>query len=444
MKQKLGWRVALIVAVLAIASWYLYPLSESIVLGLDLKGGMYLTLEVDLDKLAETNPDADPEDAVNRALEIIRSRVDEFGVAEPSIVREGENRIVVQLPGIRNLERAKELIRNTAMLEFKLVHNEFLEEAQAGNVPEGYELNYIYKKDDQGHYRATDPVVLRSQAALTGDYLTKAQVRWDNSNMARRPIIAIEFNEEGAELFSQLTASNIKERLAIVLDDKVVSAPVINDRIPNGKAVIEGDFTVDQANDLRIILESGSLPAPVSIIEDRTIGPSLGKDSIRKGIIAGCVGGLLVVLFMLSYYKFAGMIANLALLLNLVILFGALAMLHATLTLPGIAGIILTLGMAVDANVIIFERIREELKLGKTIRAAIDAGFQKALSAIIDANLTTILTAIVLYQYGTGAIRGFAVTLMLGIIGSMFTALFVSRTLFDIATASPQVKKLSI
>lgn len=444
MNSKLGWRIIIIVLVMAGSVYLLWPLEETITLGLDLKGGMYLTLEVDTAKLKQINPGADEDQAVVRALEVIRSRVDEFGVAEPSIVREGANRIVVQLPGIRNLERAKDLIRNTAQLEFKLVHNEYLDEAKAGRCPEGYELAYYFTKDEQGHYHPGDAVVLKSKPELTGDFLTKARVTWDESGVGRKPIISIEFNEEGAALFANLTGKHIHEHLAIVLDGKVMSAPEIQSRIPNGKAVIEGQFTPEAANDLRIILETGSLPAPVTIIEDRTIGPSLGEDSVRSGLTAGLIGTALVVVFMLLYYKFGGLIANLALILNLIILFAGLALLHATLTLPGIAGIILTIGMAVDTNVLIFERIREELRLGKTVRVAIETGFDRAMSAIIDANLTTIISALALYQYGTGPIKGFAVTLSLGLAANLFTGVFVSRTLFDVSTVSPNIRKISI
>ncbi|HNW92600.1 MAG TPA: protein translocase subunit SecD [bacterium] len=294
-------------------------------------------------------------------------------------------------------------------------------------------------------YEKSEPMVLRAKPELTGERLTKARIQYDDQGIGgRKPIVAIEFDDEGAELFSTLTAANFHKQLAIVLDGKVMSAPSINAHIANGKAVIEGDFTQDYANDLRIILESGSLPAPVNIVENRTIGPTLGKESIRKGVLACAVGLLIVFAFMFSYYRFGGFVACLALILNIVLLLGGMAMMHATLTLPGIAGIILTIGMAVDANVLIFERMREELRIGKTIRAAVSAGYEKALSAIIDSNVTTVISAIILYQFGSGPIKGFAVTLAWGLVASMFTAIFVTRVLFEAVLRNPNVRTLSV
>jgi preprotein translocase subunit SecD len=258
------------------------------------------------------------------------------------------------------------------------------------------------------------------------------------------PYVSISFDSEGAKIFERITGEHVGQRLAIVLDDTVYSAPVIRERIAGGQAQITGLFTTEEARDLAIVLRAGALPAPVRIEENRTVGPSLGADSIRQGVTSAIVGGALVVLFVILYYRWSGVIADIALFLNIVLLTGALAYFHATLTLPGIAGIILTIGMAIDANVLIFERIREELRLGKTIKAAIDAGFSKALYAIVDSNVTTIIAALVLFQFGTGPVKGFAVTLSLGIAASMFTAVFVSRVIFEHALSRWKVTQLSI
>ena len=381
--------------------------------------------------------------AVDQALEKIRNRIDQFGVAEPDIRRQGENRILLQLPGIRDAQRAKDLIGRTALLEFKLVDNtSSLQAAIQGNTPPGRQLLYQVDEDPQTGQKTRTPMLLKKRTLLTGDNLTDARVEIDNQ--FNRPYVSLEFDKKGARTFERITEENVGQLLAIVLDDRVASAPQIREKISGGRAQITGNFTMDQARDLAIVLRAGALPAPVKILEERTVGPSLGTDSIRKGLISMGIGGLLVILFMILYYKGAGIIADIALILNVFFIAGGLAAFNATLTLPGIAGIILTIGMAVDANVIIFERIREELTLGKTPRAALDAGYNRATLTIIDANVTTLIAAAVLFQFVTGAIRGFAVTLFLGVVASMFTALILSRMIFDYILMKRKVKTISI
>jgi preprotein translocase subunit SecD len=286
------------------------------------------------------------------------------------------------------------------------------------------------------------PFLIKNKTLMTGDALQDARVRFDQYN--NLPYIFLSLKPVGAREFDRITAENVGKRLAIILDNNVYSAPVIKQRISGGEAVIEGSFTLDEAKDLAIVLRAGSLPAPVQILEERTVGPSLGRDSINKGIKSIIIGGILVVLFMIIYYKAAGIVADMALIMNLIIIMGALAILKATLTLPGIAGLVLTVGMAVDANVLIFERIREELRLGKTPMAAIDAGYSKAFLTIMDANVTTLIAALVLLQFGTGPIKGFAVTLSIGIVASMFTAIVATRFVFDLILSKVRVKRLSI
>ncbi|MBI4391014.1 MAG: protein translocase subunit SecD, partial [candidate division NC10 bacterium] len=310
------------------------------------------------------------EAAVEQNVEKIRNRVDQFGVAEPLIQREGRTRIVVQLPGIKEPQRAINLIGQTALLEFKLVDDRHsVEEALAGTVPEGSQILYEKVVDEKGNVVRRTPYLIERQTLLTGDTLTSAEVRLDR--VTNEPYVGIEFDREGARIFAEVTEKNVGRRLAIILDNTVYSAPRINEKIPGGQAQITGRFTVEEARDLAIVLRAGALPAPVHIIANLTVGPSLGQDSIAAGLRASLVGGLLVIVLMAGYYRGAGLIADGALLLNLLLLLGALAMIRATLTLPGIAGIALTIGMAVDTNVLIFERIREELRLGKTVRAGI-------------------------------------------------------------------------
>jgi preprotein translocase subunit SecD len=381
--------------------------------------------------------------AVAQGLETIRNRIDQFGVTEPDIRTQGENRLLVQLPGIKDTQRAIDLIGKTALLEFKLVDEQHsVDEAVAGKLPPGDKIYHGTKVDPATGQVSRTTYLVKDRTLLTGDYLTNAEVRIDSQY--NRPYVALSFNDTGAKMFERITGEHVGERLAIVLDDNVHSAPVIKDRIGGGNAVIEGQFTMDEAKDLAVVLRAGSLPAPVKILEQRTVGPSLGRDSIRKGLISMAVGGLAVVLFMVIYYKGAGLIADIALVLNLLLTMAGLAALDATLTLPGVAGIILTIGMAVDANVLIYERIREELRLGKTPRAAVDTGFDRASITILDTNVTNLIAAVVLYQFGTGPIKGFALTLTLGIIASMFSAIFGAKIVFDYLLQKRRVKTLSI
>ena len=381
--------------------------------------------------------------AVSQALETIRNRIDQFGVSEPDIRPQGEDRILIQLPGIKDPQRAIELIGKTAVLEFKLVDDAVsLDRALKGELPPGDKV-YPMRTVDRvtGEVRETK-IVLKDHTLLTGEYVTDARVQIDNRY--NTPYVALAFSPEGARIFERITAENVKKRLAIVLDGIVYSAPVIQERISGGRASITGSFSMDEARDLAIVLRAGSLPAPVKILEERTVGPSLGYDSIRSGLRSMAIGGLLVVLFMAVYYKLSGVLADIALILNIVIIMAGLAGFKATLTLPGIAGIILTIGMAVDANVLIFERIREELRVGKTPRAAIDHGYSRATLTIVDANMTTLIAAVVLFQFGTGPIRGFAVTLSLGILASMFTAIIFTRLVYDYLLQKRRIRNISI
>jgi preprotein translocase subunit SecD len=382
--------------------------------------------------------------ATEQALETIRNRIDQFGVSEPDIRVQGERRIQIQLPGIKDPERAKDLIGKTALLEFKLLDDEHdLASALDGNVPPGSEILYQATDADKGQAAVKkQPYLIKTRTLMTGAYLTDARVQIDSQ--FNEPYVSIDFDRKGAKIFERITGENVKKRMAIVLDNKVYSAPTIQEKIPGGSARITGSFNAQEAHDLAIILRAGSLPAPVEIIEERTVGPSLGHDSITKGIYSIVVGGILVLIFMFIYYKGAGLIADFALVLNILLIAGGLAAFQATLTLPGIAGIILTIGMAVDANVLIFERIREEMRFGKTPIASISTGFDRASLTILDANVTTLIAALVLFQFGTGPVKGFAVTLSLGVLASLFTALIISRLVFDYLYLKVRVKSLSI
>ena len=516
--QSLRWRIVVALAVLVLGLAYMLPSlpgvqgsslakilpGETINLGLDLKGGIHLTLGVDVDVALQNNlarigddlksvakekeiyllrPTVLPGDKIqlvllkgeqkeafekvlddyknmriddtqslkdgriqyvlsitpdhkkylskltmDQAIKTIRNRIDQFGVAEPDIRRQEGNRIQVQLPGIQEPERAIKIIGRTAHLEFKMVDDSVdPSKAQQGILPPGDEVASLLKRRADGTY-SEQPIVLKKDAVLTGEYITDAAVRYGRMNDA---YVSIDFNNKGGRIFARLTGENVNHRMAIVLDGKVYSAPVIQEKISGGHASITGSFTTDEARDLAIVLRAGSLPAPVSILEQRTVGPSLGQESIDSGIMSALIGMVLILGFMFIYYGFGGLVADAVLTINIMLIMAGLAAFGATLTLPGIAGIILTIGMAVDANVIIFERIREELRRGLTARSAIHEGFSRATLTILDANVTTVIAAIILYQFGTGPIRGFAVTLTLGIITSMFTAIFVSRILFD-------------
>ncbi len=381
--------------------------------------------------------------AVRQALETMRNRIDQFGVAEPSLVRQGARRLVIQLPGIKEPERAKRLIGQTALLEFKLLDDEnSVEEALAGRVPPGDEILYqpIINRDTR-QVEGKTPFLVKRRTLLTGDSLVDARVEFGQFS---QPLVAVRFDSRGGRVFDRVTSANVGKRLAIVLDKRIYSTPEIQERISGGSAVITGSFTDEEARDLAIVLRAGALPAPVKILEERTVGPSLGRDSVRAGIFSIIVGGILVLVFMVVYYGLSGILADLALVMNLLIVMGAMGGFGATLTLPGIAGIILVVGMAVDANVLVFERIREELRLGKTIRAAVDLGDAMAFLTSLDANVRTLIAALVLYSFGTGPVRGFAITLSIGIVASMFTAVFATRVVFDMVLSRREVRALSI
>ena len=396
--------------------------------------------------------------AINQALETIRNRIDQFGVAEPLIQRQGLKQIVVQLPGIKEPKRAKDLIKETALLEFKMLDEESkLAQELPPRIPKGKEEEILkqfqdrlpegdqilfekeVEKDTGREYRI--PYLVKKRVMLAGDVLSDARVSIGQFN---DPYVSVTFDAKGAHEFDRITAENVKKRMAIVLDNTIYSAPVIQERISGGRAQISGTFSMQEANDLSIVLRAGALPAPLKIIQDLTVGPSLGRDSIEKGIRSTLIAGAAVVLFMMIYYRLSGLVADFALALNLICLIGALAGLNATLTLPGIAGIILTIGMGVDSNVLIFERIREELRQGKPVRLAVDGGYDKALLTIIDSHVTTLITGLALFLFGTGPIKGFAVTLCLGIAINLFTALVGTKVVFDVINQRGRIERLSI
>jgi preprotein translocase subunit SecD len=363
------------------------------------------------------------------------------------------------LPNRQDTGRAIDLVGKTAILEFKLLDDESPVAAQlpgmilpdkeeevlkqnADKIPGGDEMLFGRVVNKETGVETKRVYLMKNQTLMTGEFLTEARVNIDQRY--NEPYVSIVFNSTGAKLFEQITANNVKKRLAIILDDNVYSAPVIQERIEGGSAQITGSFSMQEAKDLAIVLRSGSLPAPMKMLQNVTVGPSLGRDSINAGIKAGLIGALLVIVFMIVYYRMSGVIADFALVLNIVFLIGVLSAFNATLTLPGIAGIILAVGMAVDSNVLMFERIREELRLGKTSRAAIDSGYGKAFWTIFDSHVTTLITAIVLFQFGTGPIKGFAVTLGWGVLINLFTALIGTKTVFDLITSRWEMKKLSI
>jgi len=511
MKKGLQWKAILVAGVLALSIFLAYPPKEKIKLGLDLKGGIHLVLQVLTEDAVNMETDqeivrfqelfkknkvtfqtaakerpgrfsfsgtaADQEgktrdlidqytrdweyafsgdkltftlkaqvilflkdQAVNQVRETIANRIDQFGVAEPLIQRQGAERIVVELPGVTDPDRVKGLIKVTAVLEWKLVKGgpapdeETLLKDSGGKVPEDLEI----VKGDASRGEAGLFLVSRV-ASVTGKDLRMVRRSVDEWN---NPAVSFSLNSEGARRFEKVTGDNIGQRLAIVLDGKVQSAPSINARI-SGDGIIQGRFTLEQAEDLVVVLKAGALPAGIRYLEERTIGPSLGADSVRQGLMAGLVAIVLVMSFMVFFYRLSGLNAVAALIMNVVILFGALGYFKATLTLPGIAGIILSIGMAVDANVLIFERIKEERAVGKNVPSAIQLGFSRAFSAIFDSNLTTIISAIFLFQFGTGPIKGYAVTLIIGLVANMVTAVWVSHLIFDL-TVPKTAKRLSI
>jgi SecD/SecF fusion protein len=516
------WRLLSVVLATALSFWYLWPsyryysltpeqrqklpaakLAElrkkAMHLGLDLQGGMHLLLEVDRSRLSA----AEAQDAPDRAMEVLRNRVDQFGVAEPLIQREGEDRIVVQLPGLTDRARARELLGKTALLEFKLVRTDdearnllqrldsflaargagaqanldtllqlhpltahFLEVGSSAMVrledlpaverllatpgidsviPSDTEL--LWSSDDQNFQGITGRSlhVVKKSPEMTGGSIATAEARvgLERTNPGGWGV-SMTMTPRGRADFARVTGNNVGRQLAIILDSKVSSAPVIRERIPSGDASITGSFGLEEAKDLAIVLRAGALPAPVRIIEERSVGPSLGQDSIQEGLMAGAIGSAMVVVFMVVYYQLSGLIAILAMALNTFYVVAALCGFGATLTLPGIAGLTLTIGMAVDTNVLIFERIREELRAQKGIRQAVNLGYDRAFRTIVDTHLTTLISALFLFQFGTGPIKGFAVTLSIGLIANLFTAVLCTKLIYDYWLERGKAQRLSI
>ncbi len=361
--------------------------------------------------------------AVQQSIEIVRRRVDETGTREPTIQRQGDERILVQLPGVEDPERVKRLLGKTAKMTFHLLDDRTTpEQAMSGRVPPGSQLLPSDERDARGQGRM---YVVRKRVMVSGDTLIDSQPSYDNRS--GEPVVTFRFDSAGAKRFGDTTAKNVGKPFAIVLDGKVISAPVIREPILGGSGQISGRFSIQEAQDLALLLRAGALPAPLTILEERSVGPGLGADSIAAGKVASVVGTIAVVVFMIVTYGLFGLMADVALVVNIVLILAALSFLQATLTLPGIAGIVLTIGMAVDANVLIFERIREEVRGGRTPISAVDAGYSRALTTIIDSNLTTLIATLFLYIFGSGPVRGFAVTLSIGIVTSMFTAIMLTR-----------------
>ena len=356
---------------------------------------------------------------IEQSIQIVERRVNQLGTVEPVIQRQGQDRILVQVPGLQDPSRLKELLGKTAKMEFRMVDSTVSpDQAQQGRVPPDSEVL-------MSSTSPKIPYVIKKQVLVSGGDLTDAQPGFDQRS--GEPIVSFRFNTSGSRKFAQATSENVGQPFAIVLDNEVISAPVIREPITGGSGQISGSFTVQQANDLAILLRAGALPAPLTVIEERTVGPGLGQDSIEKGELAAYVGSIMVIVFMLVTYRLFGVFANIAVAINVAMIFGVLSLLNATLTLPGIAGIVLTVGIAVDSNVLIYERIREELRGGRNAISAIDAGFKRALSTILDSNITTFIAAAVLFYIGTGPVRGFAVTLGIGIITTVFTAFTLTR-----------------
>lgn len=452
------WRLLLVAVVVFVALFLVFPVKGRINLGLDLKGGAHIVLQA-----KDTAESKVSEDSLERLLAVLRNRVDQFGVAEPVIQREGADRIIVDLPGVQDPDAALELIGKTALLEFRAVvtstspippaaerknydsdaeferaqsrwdeavkaidvQKEELER-QSASVEGG-----VVAKADEGRFYLLGPVL------VGGKDLIDAKPQYDHLG---RPVVALAFSSEGAKLFDTATFANVGKQLAIVLDGVVISAPVVQERITGGNAQISGRFSAEEASRLSIMLRAGALPVAVDVIENRSVGPSLGEDSIRAGIQAGLVGAALVFLFMLIYYRSLGLAADASLFVTILLVFAGLITLKATLTLPGIAGIVLTIGMAVDGNVLIYERMKEELRAGKTPIASVDGGFKKALTTILDANITTLIAAAVLFYFGSGPVRGFAVTLSVGIVASVFSNIVVTRTILQLFMSTRTAK----
>ena len=361
--------------------------------------------------------------AILQSIEIIRRRVDEVGTNEPIIQRQGDDRILVQLPGLEDPERIKKLLGKTARMNFRMVNETAsIEDALSGRVPPGSDL--LFEIDERTGEKSI-PYVIYKRIGVSGEQLVDANPSMDQNN---QPVVSIRFDTSGARKFGELTSKNVGKRFAIVLDGEVISAPVVREAITGGSGQISGNFTFESASDLSVLLRAGALPAPLTILEERSVGPSLGEDSIKAGIYAGLIAVILVIIYMLIIYGMRfGVAANISLIINVLLIISLLGILDATLTLPGLAGIALTIGMAVDANVLIFERIREESRSGRSNIGAIDNGFKEAFRTIVDANITTLLAALILFQFGSGPVKGFAVTLALGVITTMFSSLLLSR-----------------
>ena len=442
-------RLWLVLIVVVGALCYAYLNKDNLNLGLDLKGGAHIVLQA---KDTPENPLRD--DSIDRLLAVLRNRIDQYGVAEPIIQKSGADRIIVDLPGIQDPAAALELIGRTAQMDFREVidstgrnlpvepqRRNYDSDIQFVNAQERWreelakltnasadliktlENSLVAPAEDPGTFYLLGPVV------LSGKDLVNAEMAPDSLG---RMGVSIEFNSEGAKLFEEATGRMVGKQLAIVLDNVVISAPVVQDRISGGRAQITGRFTADEAGRLAIMLKAGALPVAVEIAENRSVGPSLGADSIRQGLQAGLFGAAMVLVFMLIYYQFRGLAADVALAVTVLLIFAGLLAFNATLTLPGIAGIILTLGMAVDGNVLIYERVREELNTGKTPMAALDSGFRKALVTILDSNITTLIAALVLFYFGSGSVRGFGVTLSVGLVASVFANVVVTRAILQL------------
>lgn len=480
MNNKVMWKAGVVVAVLGFALfklypnfvWYSLPLQERqsqakrknplakevIPLGLDLQGGVHLVYQLDLSKLPDES-DETVRTAIEQNMLVINNRIDGLGVANPLVARQGREFILIQLPGVYESEDARNIIGKTALLEFRLVKDDDAllkildeinkkglhpEDITGGKMPEDIKklipAGMALMPQKEGGY-----LLVTGEPALTGKYLKQARVEQGDMGMAVSGLsIGFELDAEGANLFEALTSAHLNERLAIILDDIVQSAPRIESRIPGGRGQITGSFSAQEAKNLANILNSGNLQAPMSVVEERTVGPELGEDSIRKGTKAMLAGFALVIGFMFLYYKLSGLLADVALLLQVIILFAVMAAIKATMTMPGIAGVILSLAMSVDANVIILERVREELAIGKDVKLAIEEGYNKAFSAIWDGNVTAILAALFLFQFGTGPVKGFGITLMLGLMISMFTCVYATKTFYDVWFSIHRPKTLSV
>ncbi len=454
MVKKDKWRLMMVLIVVIIAAIIVYPIKGKIKLGLDLSGGVHIVLQA-----KETPENPVTSDSIDRLLAVLRSRIDQYGIAEPVIQRQGEDRIAIDLPGIENPEAALELIGRTAVLNFRQVLGES-PRVPAKPARKNYSNDEEFKAAEERWQEAKNEVdeyitkmkvsvkadsnvdvlmgengsaYLLGKTYVTGKHLAKAETMFDQFGKAG---VSIKFNAEGAKLFDEATDVNISKQIAIVLDEVVISAPVVQQRISGGEAQITGKFSTEDANKLAIMLRAGALPVAVEILENRSVGPTLGSDSVNSGIKSGLIGAGLVVLFMLVYYGLLGIAADIALCVAVLLVLASLIFLKSTLTLPGIGGIVLTIGMAVDGNILIYERMKEEFRSGKSLVAALDSGFKKALVVILDSNITTLIAAVVLFYFGSGPIRGFAVTLSIGVIASVFCNVVVTRTLLGTIFAS--------